>query len=295
MKLSDYSFPLKSGAKVYPEDLAGLVGQPVVGNVFYVDATNGSDSNTGVSYASAFKTLTKAEDMCVTAHYDVIILAPSGTDATAEVANITWDKSYITVVGGGAPTSISQRSRVAWTVNATDPCLTITGHGKRFINLHLQTGQIDNNVLVSMTGDRNYFENVHFNGIGHLTAGDDTTARDLVLTGSHENLFEGCTFGNDTVLRSVANYNLEIAGGSARNIFRGCLFLCDADAATPQFVLCNTTNGLDRFALFDNCVFFNASNSGGTVLTTGMNLAADIGGIIFLKDSWMQGDRKSVV
>jgi hypothetical protein len=289
MRARDYSPALTFGARIFPEDLAGMVGQPVVGDVYYVDATNGSDTNTGVTYDAAFKTLTHAEDVCITNHYDVIIVAPSGTAGTAEVAEIEWDKSYITVVGGGAPVSVSQRSRVVWTVNATDPCLLVSGNGNRFINLQLQTLQVDNNVLVSVTGQRNYFENVHFNGVGHLTAGDDATARDLVLTAASENEFVGCTFGNDTVLRSAANANVELLSGSARNIFRTCLFLCDADATTPIFVKCASTNGLDRFVLFDNCTFINAANAGGSTLAVGMTLAADIGGAVILKDSWMLG------
>ena len=40
LHLSDFQHAsaLKHGAKIYPEDLAGMVGQPVVGNVFYLDA-----------------------------------------------------------------------------------------------------------------------------------------------------------------------------------------------------------------------------------------------------------------
>lgn len=256
MKARDFMPAVKMGAKWYPQDLAGIVGQPNVGNVFYLDADNGSDSNNGRSWKSAFKTLTAAEDACVTNNYDVIIVAPSGTSGTAETATITWDKNHITVIGAAAPTMCGQRSRIVWTVDETDPCLTISGHSNRFLNVKWGTESASNDVLVNMTGDRNYFNNVHFAGICHATAGDDATARCLTLTGSHENTFDSCMIGEDSIQRSAANANLDLAIAS-KNTFNDCMFLMAADSNTALHVVSTGTTGASGWNRFNDCTFYN--------------------------------------
>jgi len=40
----DYAPALRYGAKITPDDIAGMLGLPYVDNIFYVDPTNGSDS-----------------------------------------------------------------------------------------------------------------------------------------------------------------------------------------------------------------------------------------------------------
>jgi len=257
LHLSDFQHAsaLKHGAKIYPEDLAGMVGQPVVGNVFYLDANSGSDSAGGKSWKDAFKTLAAAEDSCTTNNYDVIIVAPAGTSATAETATITWDKNHITVFGATAPTMIGQRARISYDTDAVDPCMNITGHGNRFINMKWSTTQASNDVLINMTGDRNYFNNVHFAGISNATTGDDASARNLVLTGAAENTFDGCMFGDDTAARSAANANLEFVGGS-KNTFNDCMFLMNADATTPTHVLSTGAGGAEGWNRFNNTIWY---------------------------------------
>ena len=175
------------------------------GNVFFVDYGSGNDSNSGEDIDQAWKTIEYALTKCTTNNYDVIIVAPAGTSATAETGTITWDKNHITVIGATAPTMIGQRSRISWDTDSTDPCMTISGHSNSFINMKWSTTQASNDVLVNMTGDRNYFNNVLYAGICNATTGDDASARNLVLTGSHENTFDGCIFGEDTAARSAAN------------------------------------------------------------------------------------------
>ena len=254
-KARDYMPAVKYGAKWMPYDFAGMVGQPQVGNIYYVDANSGSASAGGTSWDDAFNSLTLAEDACTTNNYDVIVVAPAGTSATSEAGTITWDKNHITVIGAAAPTMIGQRSRISWDTDATDPCLTISGHGNRFINMKWSTTQDSNDVLVNMTGDRNYFNNVHFSGICSATCGDDATARNLVLTGSHENTFDNCMIGEDTAARSAANANLELAGAS-KNTFNDCMFLLNADSNTALHVVSTGATGASGWNRFNNCTWY---------------------------------------
>ena len=43
-RASDYIPALKFGHKIYPEDIAGLIGLPYVGTVYYIDPNSGNDS-----------------------------------------------------------------------------------------------------------------------------------------------------------------------------------------------------------------------------------------------------------
>ena len=134
--------------------------------------------------------------------------------------------------------------------------MTISGNGNRFVNIQLATF-VDSNILVTLTGDRNYFGNVHFAGIGDATAGDDTAARCLYINDGDENVFDGCVFGLDTIMRSAANYTIELAGGVQRNSFFNCMFQMATDATTPVHIKSTGTSGLDRWQRFDNCLFYN--------------------------------------
>lgn len=273
MKAHDY-YPGVKKYKWYPEDIAGMVGQPVVGDIYYVDANNGSDTaNSGTSWGDALKTLTEAEDKCTTNNYDVIVVAPGGTSATAETGTITWDKNHITVLGGASPTMIGQRSRISWDTDSTDPCMTISGHGNRFINMKWYTGQASNDVLVNMTGDRNYFNNVHFSGICHASTGDDATARNLVLTGSHENTFDGCMIGEDTAARSAANCNLELAGAS-KNTFRECMFLMNADNTGALHVKSTGATGASGWNRFHDAIWYAKWTNAADKIAAVFNISA---------------------
>jgi len=144
-------------------------------------------------------------------------------------------------------------------------------------------------VLVEITSDYNTFNNVHFQGIGDDTAGDDTAARSLLLTASEENEFYNCTVGLDTITRSAANANLELTGSCARNKFISCDFPIYADAATPVFVKADTGNAYERFLTFENCYFNNPVDGSSTAMTVGMDLSATGNGQVVLFNSYFTG------
>ena len=290
MKYRDHAPALKFGAKIYPEDLAGMVGQPVVGNIFYVDANSGSDTaNNGKEWNKAFATLGAAYTACTSYNYDVIIVAPSANSVTSE-ASIVWAKSAITVIGAAAPTFDAQRSRIGFGSSATTPCLKITGPANRFINLKLVVEE-DVNVLVEIAAPRQYFESVSFSGATNATTGDDTAARDLVIDDDcGENTFVNCIFGNDTVLKSAANAVVEIVGttSNARNQFVDCIFRSVCDNAGPRFVLFTGSYSAECFQLFKKCLFLN-TRGGSTAMTVGMTVPASTNGKILWIDSFWLG------
>ncbi len=292
---------------VYPEfrngDMKWLASEVLnagpyarIGNVWYVDAVNGSDTFGGTETSNAFKTLYAAHNAASSNNYDVIVVAPSGVSTgsgTDESVYGAWtfSKNLITVIGSSSATAISPRSRILWGTAAQSTSaalLTISGGGNTFLNVQFGTF-VDNNILVTVTGSRNYFGSVHFAGIGDDTAGDDTAARSLVLSGAGECRFVDCTIGLDTVTRSTTNASLELTGSCDRNRFENCIFPAYCDNAGPVFIKATVGNCYQRFAIFDSCMFLNAVDGSSTTMTAGITNAGTGNGVLMLKDCWMHG------
>lgn len=292
LNTKDYDPAQMYGARISPDVIAGMLGLPYVGEIYYVDASNGSDTaNGGAAQNDAFATLTKAYNTVTDNKHDVIIVVPGEVGSgsgTSELTGLSWTKDQVHVIGSCAPSPVSQRARIVWTVDSTDPCFTISGQGNTFTNIQLATYEASNDVLVSLTSNRNVFNNVHFAGIGNATAGDDTSARCLSLSGAEENRFIGCAIGLDTIARSVANASLELASASARNVFEDCRFLAFADNAGALHVKIGS-GGIDRFVEFTRCRFDNAIDSTATNMTVAMSVNASAGGTVKWYDSSYYG------
>lgn len=250
----NYIPALAQGAKILPQNLAGVLGLPAVGNIFYVDPTNGNDStNSGTEADDAMKTIAAAYDLTTNANHDVVIVNPTGgTGRTAETEAITWSNRFTHLIGNAAPTMQDARAGISF---GSGGSLTQSGTGCIFRNLTFN-GTTDINVPVTVSGSYSAFQGVDFKGSLNATTGDDTSARSLVLSGAQENTFQGCTFGSDTFNRSAANATLEFASAASRNVFDGCNFIMAADAQTPVHVLFSGANSVDRWTQFNDCMFY---------------------------------------
>ena len=292
MFLRDFSPALRYGAKITAQDIAGMVGLPVVGNIWYVDAVNGNDSSSGNDPKSAFKTVTAAKAALTNNNNDVVVLCPSGPGtgepyATVETAAITWNLNLTHIIGNVSPVVTSQRARIATATNALSPFFTISGQGCIFKNINWYNPGTTNYINVRVSGKRNYFENCHFAGIADDTCGNNATGSSLELYGAQENYFVNCTIGLDTVTRTAANANLRIVLGSdtvARNVFDGCIFTMVADADAPRFIIQADSVGMDRWNIFRGCQFINCIGSTSTNQTDAFSVHATPGGLIVLQD-----------
>lgn len=287
-KLRDYVPAMKYGAKIYPEDVAGMVGLPHVGTIYYIDASGGSDSNSGSSQNDAFATVAKYYDTATANKHDVGIIAPSGgTGRTAETTAITWAKRFTHLVGSAAPTAQDPRAGIGF---GTGGSLSITENGCLFKTLTFN-GTTDINVPVTVSGDYNSFLGVDFKGSLNATTGDDTAMRCLYLNGAQENYFGGCTFGQDTIMRSAANATVEFASAASRNVFEDAKFIAAIDAATPVHVLFTGTSAIDRWVEFKNTSFYSFSANNGTAMTACMDLSAQTatGHVLMTGNSCMMG------
>jgi hypothetical protein len=189
-----------------------------------------------------------------------------------------------------------------WSRNA--PALPLFQRLHSFTNLQIAHWGADTNGIaargVEVTGNRNYFENCHIVGVPNAHTGDEANAVDLYISGE-ENTFVNCIIGAATIQRTAANSCVTFAGAAAQNIFKNCIFNIGADAAAPFFVNIGLL-GIDRYVLFDNCLFLNMMTaSGNTSLTAAFTLNASPGGMVVLKDcmgvgidDWTAADNTNV-
>lgn len=251
--------------KIYPK-LTNAAGK-----VYFLNPshTNADDSNPGEDPNYPFATLGAAYAALTANQHDTLVYVAGPTSLTLATA-LTWSKNYTHFVGVAAPSRVATRARIFQSSSLTgaSPLITISASGCIFKNLYIFQGVNDATSLinVSVTGGRNYFENVHFAGGGHATQAIDGGAS-LALGGSggscEENLFYRCTIGVDTVDAATGMMGLIFNGSEAhRNEFKECTFRMRAGNSGAGFVeLVTTSAAIDRDTVFDNCVFINNSTS----------------------------------
>ncbi|MFC2031566.1 hypothetical protein ACFLWA_12675 [Chloroflexota bacterium] len=253
---------------------------------YFVDVANGSDGNDGLSPKTPLATLIAAEDLCVANRHDTIFLI-GGASGLNMSAALVWDKAYTHLIGICAPTMVAQRARIFQlsTLTGASPLFTVSASGCIFKNFYCFQGVADATSLInwSITGERNYFENVHFAGGGHATQAVNGGAS-LQLNGGSENTFRRCTIGVDTAAAATGMAGLLLDAEATRNIFKGCHFTMYAGNAGAIFVEVTDATGIDRYTIFDNCLFTNPS---ATAMSQAFAIPAGMSpprGPIYLKD-----------
>lgn len=269
------------------------------GQIYYLDPVNGSDSNDGLSPATALATIATAYNKLRSGRNDTVVLLSDGTTASSIrlSSNFTWAGNAKHLIGISSGVNISNRSRIAPTtgIAAFANFFTVSGNGCLFQNLEFFQGFAaggNNQICVTVTGGRNLFLNCHIAGISDNdgASGADTGARDLLISGTGENQFVDCTIGTDTEARSVANANVELAGGTPRNVFLRCRFVMFATNNGVLGVLVNAAAAIDRFNSFENCLIINSIKSGaGTSITGFAKVVAAAGGLLFFANPYMVG------
>lgn len=267
--------------------LYGIAGMlPFTGNYFWVDETNGSDGNTG-GPQDPLATLTQALSKCTSNNNDVIFM----TGSVHVTATVAWNKSKTHLIGLSPP-SQNSRARIAISgTSAVTPLVNVTGSGCIFQNIEGYNGVNAASTQVTWlnAASENYYKNCNFIQTGDATAAAQAGSRALVVGPGDENLFENCTIGGDTNVRATnQNYTLEFLAGSARNVFRSCIFQMLSTLATNGHVNVGAA-GIDRYALFDKCSFINAVESTGTTLNAAIYANAAAGGAVCVQDCFSLG------
>ena len=273
--------------QLIPQD--GLAQPMGKGNMFFVDAANGSDTNNGRSPSKAFATIAVGYAALTADQHDTLYLISTGTTFTI-TSTLTWAKSYTHLIGIGAPAPNS-RARITISATATAiAALAITGSGCVFANFKVsQETSLAGCGAVSVTGGRNYFYNVCIQGMIGALAKVSATAYSLFLNDAEENRFERCEIGQDTVVRTEGAV-LRLDGSSRRNEFIDCLFKSACETVAKSLVKFVDTAALDRYMLFRGCTFYNFYTNHGAKLNECFTVPASATTHdIILQDCWLIG------
>lgn len=264
--------------------------------VYIVDPANGSDSNPGTSVQQPLASIAAAYALCTANQHDVVLYL-AGSSGINLTAALTWSKNYTHLLGWCAPTRAGQRSRIFQlsTLTGASPLLTVSASGCIFKNFYIFQGVDDATSLinVSVTGGRNYFENVHFAGGGHATQAINGGAS-LKLDGAEENTFVNCTIGVDTVNAATGMVGLLVDTEAKRNRFENCDFTMSAGHTGAAFVELTDATAIDRYLEFRDCNFINTNfknflMAGAFVIPA---IAANRNCSILLKDCMFHGVSK---
>lgn len=251
---------------------------PFTGNFYWVDATYGSDGNTG-GPQDPLKTLTQALSKCAAGNNDVVLY--SGTITLS--ATLAWSKNRTHLIALGPDAKISV-ANVAATSGAFSPLVNVTGAGCYFRNVSTVSGiaQAATQVNWAEAGGNNVYEGCKFNQVGHATAAAQAGNRALTVA-SVGNTFTGCFIGGDQVVRATnANVTMTFLATAGDNAFNNCVFAMWSSIAGNQHVSAATAT-MSGYTTFTNCAFVNnLQGAGGTSLTAAFALNGTAGGVALL-------------
>lgn len=304
-----------SGLEVAGVPTMGIGGsQPIfTGNWYFVDAVNGSNSNSGAA-DSPLQTVYSAYSRCTAGNNDVVVIVGDGSttatqrlslanaqavDSAATAGTLVWAKNATHLIGMTAPTMVGSRARFApptgtytMATFGSGNFVTVSASGCYFANFSLFNGFSTggaNQICWTDSGARNYYTNIQFGGAGDAASAQATTSRSMKISGGGEHTFVNCVFGLDTVTKTVANASLEFSGGTARNSFYNCVFPFQTSAATPIGIVASAAAAMDRWQAFVGCSFINNVQSTSTTMDGLATLAASAGGLLLMKNCTMVG------
>ena len=262
------------------------------GRWIFCDAVNGSDGNTGAS-DNPVQTLTQAYSLTTSGKNDTIVIVSDGTTSSTQrlSATLTWANNATHLIGMAPPTRIANRARISTPTTATtniNPLMSITGNDCMFANFSFFQGVGQSSTdekLIDITGQRNWFGNIQFGGLGHANGAARSGSYIIKLgNGGSENTFDTCVIGLETIARTAANANVVVGGASSqRNNFYNCQFMMyDKTNTTPLFVDASAANCLNGSSMtFRNCLFQNLTGLTGSVdPAVVMTANATINGVI---------------
>jgi hypothetical protein len=245
---------------------------PIAGTWFFTDPTSGLAANDGLAPGSAKANLFDAEALTVDGNGDGLAVFSRGSTSAGTTSYITAAKTIskngLTIKGISSENIMFGRARVANDGNALASILTVSGDNNKFENLHFGnfgSGAAALGCLI-VSGNRNHFKNCHFVGAGHATPGAETGAFDVKIDGGQENFFEGCVLGTDTIIRAAANGNLIVDGGAWRNRFKDCIFISYSATAGKGHINIADAAAMSGWMIFENCLFLNWNENGLTLV-----------------------------
>jgi hypothetical protein len=278
-----------TGIQVSRSTMNSLVDGMGPGNIYFVDYGKGSDQNDGLTWATAFRTYSKAIDEAKTNNNDIINL--NGISTIIEAAMVTLSKSRIHTIGWngmlghygqGAKISVGVTTAATDIATFKNTGVRNTFTGIKFIN---ENTVAEGLYSVAEAGEFARYFNCELYKSTDL---DDADAAELLLNGDSA-MFYDCTIGssaNETGnIRANVLVTAILDGKKCRDTyFENCIFLGKADDTDKVFVYGANATDVERMFLMNRCKFFNNPLSAGTPAHAVGFGAAQTEGAVVLED-----------
>jgi hypothetical protein len=215
--------------------------QPGIGDVFYVDGTNGLDTNDGLTPSTPVLTITYALSLCTAGENDYIIVLGYPGDAGEAVWPIPVNVSKVHIIGTPAQAAPSPF------INATGNfgCFTISASNVEIAGLEFSCGVSAAEACIATSGGV-WKGHIHHNffawqdaAVHGIYLSNDTDSVDCPHWHIHDN-----RFGD-----KMTGHNIFIAYNSTRTIIEDNLFFGVASGASGIYV---DQAGANVGAILDN-------------------------------------------
>lgn len=184
---------------------------------------------------------------------------------TQSTTALTWSKDQCHIVALGPRYSMMHPTYLQ---NGNADATPTTGNYVFSANeCHVQNirfrhlGATNNVINVSITGDSNVFEDVHFHNSANTALADEAGQLGVSLDGADNTVFRRCVFGGTDIERTDGACDLSIGAGTCANMwFYDCKWIADLDANADDdhaFIQTVADADLSMLAYFENAQFIN--------------------------------------
>jgi hypothetical protein len=289
------------GLTNYPNGISSF-GIPVIGNsmvpsspgkYYWVDYTNGSNGNTGLSPKKAFKTVKKAYDTTTDGNDDVICLIGSAAHPLAAMLTVSKSRVHFVGIDGSFGRMYGQNAKIDLGVTAVATDVAViknTGVRNTFTNIKFRNTNtkaesiytlVDAGEYATYYGCEFYHETLLTAEFAEVVANGDSSQFYSCVFGSLANLISGA-YIQPCLLVTAASV---VAGTVMRdNYFKDCQFWRRAGHVNNRFVYGTNASDVQRMLLMNNCSFVTAKNSTAVPADAVGFGAAQTVGTVLLKD-----------
>lgn len=253
-----------------PIVVGGGVESPVVGNVFFVGATAGSNWVAGVddpSYGTIthpFATIDYAIGKCVAANYDTIYVMPGHTETISSATSLVCDVAGVTIQGLGYG-----NARPTLTFSATASCIPISAANVTIKNIIIKPGIDEVVKLFSITAAGVTLDKVDYQSVSTYS-----TLQFVLTTNAADQLtIKNCDHYQLTAGGSAQEW-IKLVGTDSTRIINNRFNIVAAYANTGSICISGSTAVIDVDVRYNDIVW------GGATITKIIAMVTTSTGII---------------
>lgn len=237
-----------------------------IGRHYFVNPTNGNDSNEGLDMEHPLASISQAYTNSSSNNHDVIVLSATSGHAQSTEITISVNRTHLFGLDAVPSRYAGQRSRVTMVPTSASGTIAIvqnTGVGNSFQNIKFDSTDTLSTSLYAFAdgGEFTYISDCEFVERGDL----GNTSSGIFLNNADTPYYRKCTFGSlqlphqVTVNRPCMKMNREtITGKVARaQVIEDCLFLISTTSTDAAMIHGTGATDIERFMLLKNCVFIN--------------------------------------